>query len=838
MAELKASIQIRAEDRSSAALEKVAKGSKKLEGRLAAARKELLDLDRKDSAVRKLESLGKGLGRTASKFDLARRRTAELRRQIRASEKPTKALTREFEAARRKSSALSASHRRQRDELRALRAELRGAGIDTRKLGDAQGRIAAGIERATRRMDRMGEAAQRVSRAQKRLDRTAQRAASASLVAGELRNFGQGALGLLAAPLRGVRQVERARGELASLGMSRDAIDLVARRGRDLSRRVAGVTTPVFTGAAYDIRSGISSLDAAGVADFTELAALTSKATKADLGQMTSLFATSHGAFMESLFRDSTDLEFGEAFAAQLAKSVEQFKTDGSKMQQAIESMGSGMAAAGVPLEQQLAALGLLQKKMAPGRAGTVMQALERSAADAQDAFEESGRRVRTLDERDNMLAPTEMLREIKREFGDEWSTAIGAEIKKAFGSDEAKEFFAALWEEEEALEEGVAAQAAAAAEGKGGVQRMVDAAQGNLDDRLVLLQQRWDTLAEVIGESLIPVLDWAIPRLDSLIGGIETFAERHPKITAALTAITGGVGLLALAISPAIFALGSLKWAIDRLRLSSARTALGGAGGGGSLGAPPVAGGKSGRRGLPGRIRDLARGGPKGAGGRIGDFARSKRKLAASLLKGRAGWIGAGIGALTIGGTLLNDELSGGEKAAAVSTEAGGIGGALAGAAAGAALGSVVPVIGTVIGGILGSILGGWAGSSLGSRAGRLFHDPDAPEVAESAGEAAGETSRRRRSFREMRGLDRSPLSGRGPEPSLEQALAGIRREEGEAAARAAARSGDRTVNITNRITIERRAGESAEAFADRLLRLLERKQALAGREALGDAY
>lgn len=53
MAELKAAIRIRAENRSSATLESVARGSEKVEGHLAAVRKELADLHRKDSAIRK-----------------------------------------------------------------------------------------------------------------------------------------------------------------------------------------------------------------------------------------------------------------------------------------------------------------------------------------------------------------------------------------------------------------------------------------------------------------------------------------------------------------------------------------------------------------------------------------------------------------------------------------------------------------------------------------------------------------------------------------------------------------------------------------------------------------
>ena len=103
------------------------------------------------------------------------------------------------------------------------------------------------------------------------------------------------------------------------------------------------------------------------------------------------------------------------------------------------------------------------------------------------------------------------------------------------------------------------------------------------------------------------------------------------------------------------------------------------------------------------------------------------------------------------------------------------------------------------------------------------------------------------RRSARELRGLQRSPLAAPEaaapagspePEQGLVAALAGVRRELREANAQAAPQGGDRTVNITNRITLEQRPGEDLESYADRLLEILQRRQALAAREALADAY
>ena len=420
MADLTAKVTLRAEDRFSGAAGKAAAAGGKLARRMEGLGSELARLDRRGSAVRRLRALQSGLGRSGQAMDAARRRAAMLGRELAAAEKPTRKLQESFEAARRRSDRLKRSHYEQRDAARGMREELRAAGVDTRRLGDAQRGIAGDIERATRRMKRMAEATGRVDAAQKRLDRTLKRAARGALVAGELRNLGSGALGLVRSPLERVREIGAAHGALARLGMSEAGIDAVVERGRGLSRNVAGIDPARFTRAAYDTRSAIASLSEEGVAGITSLAALTGIATEASTGEMTELFATAFGSFRDSLHGDLSELQFGEVFAGQLTKSVQQFQTTGPKMMQAIQSMGSGLATSGVSMEGQLAALGMLQQTMQPGEAGTAMGAVERTAAAAEERFAEMELGIRTLDERGNLLEPAELLREMQR------SSAIG----------------------------------------------------------------------------------------------------------------------------------------------------------------------------------------------------------------------------------------------------------------------------------------------------------------------------------------------------------------------------------------------------------------------------
>ena len=379
MSDLKLSVLISAIDEFSAPARKVAKVSESMAGALGKGQQSLQNLGKEKQAIEHLKKLEQKLGKTAADMDQARQSTARLGRELAASVNPTKKLNKQFESTRRKAGRLKEQHQKQRQELQSLRQELRGAGIDTRRLGDEQSRITRQMTKTTQAMERMGKVEAGIAKARANFDNKLQRAAGVALVAGGLSRVGQGALGMVSSPIQNMRSVERSRGELASLGV--DDIDAVTRRGQEMSNQLAGVNTAAFVSAAYDIKSGISTLSDKGVADMTALAALTAKATKADVGLMTSLFATGYGSFKNSLFKEMDDSEFGEVFSAMLSKSVQQFKTDGGKMQQAIQSMGSGLAESRIALSTQLTALGMLQQKMEAGVAGTTLNALERSAA-------------------------------------------------------------------------------------------------------------------------------------------------------------------------------------------------------------------------------------------------------------------------------------------------------------------------------------------------------------------------------------------------------------------------------------------------------------------------
>ena len=109
------------------------------------------------------------------------------------------------------------------------------------------------------------------------------------------------------------RQTQDALGELASLGV--EDLAAVEKAAKSFSDQWAGTSKADFITASYDIKSGIASLSDEGVAKFTELAALTGKATKSTTEEMGSLFATGYGIY-KNYYDQMSDIEFGELFSA------------------------------------------------------------------------------------------------------------------------------------------------------------------------------------------------------------------------------------------------------------------------------------------------------------------------------------------------------------------------------------------------------------------------------------------------------------------------------------------------------------------------------------------
>ncbi|MDQ6956024.1 MAG: phage tail tape measure protein [Mariprofundaceae bacterium] len=694
MSNMNMSITVAAIDKFSAPAKKIAALSKGMTHALEKSSKVLGESEKSKAAIEHYRKLGENIRKSSQAMRNAQAKTKELARAIAKTSSPTREMVGEFEQAKRTTSQLSQKYKGQVEKLRSLRSELKKAGIDTKRLSSEQKRLSQSIEQVTKKMSLQALKEHKINAINNKRDHTYQRAANLTFIGDAIGRVGSGVTGAFSAPIERARGVARSRGELQSLDMGKGEIDAVIQSAHLMGKTFAGIDTASFVTAAYDIKSGISNLTGDGVAKMTALAAMTAKATKSDTAGMTSLFATGYGVFKKSLFAGIADSDFGAKFSAGLASSVKQFKTDGAKMQQAIESMGSGLAAAGMPLQDQLTALGMLQQKMSAGESGTAIKALGAKAAQAQAYFNKMGIAINTLDSKGNVIAIPDMLKQAKAAFGSQYTSKVGSVMLKAFGSEEAVKVFEGLWGQSGDFVKNSAAVSEAMAKGEMYTRAMAKNMDSNADARLRILSQRWSLLSEKLGTAMLPVLERMIPAIEWVSNAITSFIERFPTASTAILSVVGVIGGIALALAPVIAAVAALTAALAFLRAGLAKTRV------------------------QAEISSLGGGGAGGKGGKLGKIGK--------FLKGKAGMIGAALTAASIGSTLLGDSQT---KARDVTKDvgmfAGGTAGWMGGAASGSALGEMIfPLGGGIPGALIGGLLGSMAGASAGNYAGTKVAD------------------------------------------------------------------------------------------------------------------
>ena len=379
------------------------------------------------------------------------------------------------------------------------------------------------------------------------------------------------------APVEATFETRRAIGELASLGVK--DLEAVENAARNFSDQWAGTTKADFISAAYDIKSGIASLSDEGVAQFTELSGLTAKATKSTIGEMTSLFATGYGIY-KGYYDDLTDLEFGEMFSAGIARSVQQFKTDGSQMASAIQTLGASATTSNVPLEEQLSILGMLQATMSGSEAGTKYKAFLRSATKGGEALGLS-----FTDANNQLLSMPEILDLLRGKFGETMDAAEKMELQKAFGDTEAVALIDLLYNKTDDLQGNILDMYDALGSGTGVATEMANAINETEPERFERLTQRIQNVKESIGNSLLPTINDLMSAGETVLTKVGTWIEENQElvkvimlvvlaiggfltIAGTVAAVVGGVGLV---ITKAVSAFKILKagFGIARAALS-----------------------------------------------------------------------------------------------------------------------------------------------------------------------------------------------------------------------------------------------------------------------------
>ncbi|MBZ4649177.1 phage tail tape measure protein [Thermosipho sp. (in: thermotogales)] len=344
-------------------------------------------------------------------------------------------------------------------------------------------------------------------------------------------------------------------------------INLLLDKSLEISNKYAGITRANFMEAAYWIRSGMYWLSDEEVAKFAANATIVAKATRADTEEMANLFATAHGIFKD-LYRDMSDEQFMNMFAGGLTEAVRAFKTEGHQMVLAFNDLNADASAVLYNMEEQLAALGLLQQTMPGSRAGTRLRAFVQGAIEAAQEFN-----YPITDAEGHLLNIADLVDRIKKDFVkipegfditkyetiEDAMKAIeissGAQVKniyalrKAFGSREAFSVLQLLWNRTDQLREMQEIVRNGMMQGMTVAERMAYIIDQGIGERLQILQQRVHNFFELITEAIQGPAKAVIDFASSFMILAQNFIKTNPtivKLTFSIVTLTGALLFLA----------------------------------------------------------------------------------------------------------------------------------------------------------------------------------------------------------------------------------------------------------------------------------------------------
>ena len=340
-------------------------------------------------------------------------------------------------------------------------------------------------------------------------------------------------------------ETQNALGELSSLGVK--DLKAVESAAKSFSDTWAGTTKSDFITAAYDIKSGIASLSDEGVAKFTELAAITGKATKSTTQEMGSLFATGYGIY-KGAYKNMSDLQFGEMFSAGISTAVKNYKTAGSQMASAISVLGATATNNKVSMEEQLAILGQLQTTMSGSEAATKYKAFLNAAASA-------GGKLKTsfVNSNGELLSTTEIIEKLHKKYGQTISAMEKQELKEAFGTDEAVAMIDLLYNNVDVLKGGIDDLSVSMKKGVSVTKEMAAAINSTPEQKFKVIQQQIHNNVEELGNALLPIANDVLTKVGELVTKWSAWITENRATVETIVRMAAVLGPLLIILGSAI---------------------------------------------------------------------------------------------------------------------------------------------------------------------------------------------------------------------------------------------------------------------------------------------
>ncbi|MFP6364639.1 phage tail tape measure protein [Pseudomonas aeruginosa] len=359
-----------------------------------------------------------------------------------------------------------------------------------------------------------------------------------------IKQIGTGVAGLwgsltgIEASLEPALQVNRALGDVRSLGVAEDALDALNAKALDFSVSY-GESADSFIASAYKIEGAIKGLAGEQLATFTRTSSVLAKATKSDQDVMSDYVGT-----LYNLQKQQADAmgksQWVEKLGGQTALAVQLFRTSGEQMKEGFKEAGAIATASGVDLAEQMAVIGSLSSTMEGGDAGGRYKAFFENIGNASEKLG-----IKFTDTNGKVMPMLDILAKLQGKFGDLRNAAANSKLVEAFGS-EGAQVIGALAQDTGRLKNGIDQLGKVR-----GLEQAEKMAQAMVDpwQQFGLAVQ---ALRIAFGQALIPMLQPLMTRLVDLGKTLTRWTQLFPNITRVL-----GIATLAvLAITAALSAL------------------------------------------------------------------------------------------------------------------------------------------------------------------------------------------------------------------------------------------------------------------------------------------
>jgi TP901 family phage tail tape measure protein len=339
-------------------------------------------------------------------------------------------------------------------------------------------------------------------------------------------------------------EMNRALGEVKSLGVAEDALTALNQKALDFSVNY-GENARDFVASAYSIEGAIKGLTGSQLATFTNTSNLLAKATKSDAETMGAYVGT-----MYNLFKGQADAmgkgEWVEKLGGQTALAVQLFRTDGAQLKDAFKEVGSIATAAGVDIAEQFAVIGSLSSTMEGGDAGGRYKAFFENLGAASEKMG-----LKFTDSNGKALPMLQIMDKLQGKLGDLTSASASAKLMEAFGG-EGAQVISSLAKDTDRLRNGM--------EKLGKVRGLEDAQKMAMDmvDPWQQFAAAVEALRIAFGQALIPILTPLMAKLSGIAGTMTRWTQMFPNITRVIGIVTLTILALIAAMSLLTFAIGA----------------------------------------------------------------------------------------------------------------------------------------------------------------------------------------------------------------------------------------------------------------------------------------